>query len=232
MCVRSTEAEAARRILEKSEGGFEYVSGYYNKESTVLVRCTKCGELLERTYHHLTTHPNGCANCKRIEKDKKRAKQEAERQRLKLKAAARKADSAKQFRIVFCETCGKAFSTVNSRRKYCSDACQRSGLSYNNSSDDRLNKSNIVDRGITLQKLFDRDKGICQICGGACDYGDYFVRDNGVFVAGGLYPSKDHIVPLSKGGKHSWRNVRLAHRACNTNLYWKRQRFTPSRAAE
>lgn len=29
-------------------------------------------------------------------------------------------------------------------------------------------------------------------------------------------PSVDHVKPLAKGGKHSWRNVVLAHRICNT----------------
>ncbi|MDT2396282.1 HNH endonuclease [Enterococcus avium] len=25
----------------------------------------------------------------------------------------------------------------------------------------------------------------------------------------------DHVIPISKGGTHSWDNVRLAHRHCN-----------------
>jgi 5-methylcytosine-specific restriction endonuclease McrA len=28
--------------------------------------------------------------------------------------------------------------------------------------------------------------------------------------------SMDHLVPLSKGGDHSWANVALAHRSCNS----------------
>lgn len=233
---KNSEEEVGRKIKEKTGGLLEYLSGYTKKENPVLVRCNVCDEEYEVTFHHITTRFTGCLKCRELNSQEEKSRERLEKQatafRKKLKTAARKADNAKQFQIVFCETCGKALSTVDGRRKYCSDACQRAGSSYNNSSDDRLNKANIVDRGITLQKLFDRDKGVCQICGEACDYSDYLIRDNGVFIAGGLYPSKDHILPLSKGGKHSWRNVRLAHRACNTNLYWKRQRFTPSRAAE
>lgn len=33
---------------------------------------------------------------------------------------------------------------------------------------------------------------------------------------GDNYPSVDHIVPLAKGGLHSWDNVQLAHFKCNT----------------
>lgn len=31
-----------------------------------------------------------------------------------------------------------------------------------------------------------------------------------------LAPTTDHIVPLSKGGKHERRNCQLAHFKCNT----------------
>jgi 5-methylcytosine-specific restriction endonuclease McrA len=29
------------------------------------------------------------------------------------------------------------------------------------------------------------------------------------------YGSIDHVLPVSKGGTHTWNNVRLAHRGCN-----------------
>lgn len=67
--------------------------------------------------------------------------------------------------------------------------------------------------GITLKKLYDRDKGICQICGLICIYpGDPQSQ---------LYPSIDHIIPLNndpqKKGGHTWKNVQLAHRICNAH---------------
>ena len=54
-----------------------------------------------------------------------------------------------------------------------------------------------------------------QICGRPCDYEDYTV-DGDIFIAGNWYPSIDHVIPVSKGGRHSWDNVKLAHRLCNT----------------
>ena len=65
--------------------------------------------------------------------------------------------------------------------------------------------------GITLKKLYARDKGICQICGLICIYpGDPQSQ---------LYPSIDHIIPFNKDllkkGGHTWKNVQLAHRICN-----------------
>ena len=68
-----------------------------------------------------------------------------------------------------------------------------------------------TEQGITLKKLYARDKGVCQICGLICIYpGD---------SSGPLYPSIDHIIPLAndpqKRGGHTWKNVQLAHRLCN-----------------
>ena len=74
----------------------------------------------------------------------------------------------------------------------------------------------VVDRDISLDKLYSRDKGICYICGEKCDFKDYEER-NGHFIAGSNYPSIDHIIPIARGGKHAWDNVKLAHHKCNTN---------------
>lgn len=66
------------------------------------------------------------------------------------------------------------------------------------------------DRSISLKKLVERDGGICQICGKAVDYSDI---KNGHIRK--FYPTLDHIIPLSKGGTHTWNNVQLAHMMCN-----------------
>lgn len=73
----------------------------------------------------------------------------------------------------------------------------------------------MVDRDITLDKVFKKNKGRCHICGKECDINDYIVKD-GAFIAGNYYPSIDHVIPLAKGGQHSWDNVKLAHRICNS----------------
>ena len=67
------------------------------------------------------------------------------------------------------------------------------------------------DAAVNLRKLYDRDGGICALCGKPTDWAD--VYDDHV---GGLYPSIDHIRPLSKGGAHTWENVQLAHCYCNS----------------
>ena len=73
-----------------------------------------------------------------------------------------------------------------------------------------------VFKDITLEALFRRDKGVCHICGGQCDWEDMRYNADGYKIAGDMYPSIDHVMPVSKGGLHAWSNVRLAHRYCNT----------------
>lgn len=48
--------------------------------------------------------------------------------------------------------------------------------------------------------VYERDEGICGICGEAVDLAEFEV---------------DHIVPLAAGGEHSYWNVQVAHLGCN-----------------
>ena len=65
--------------------------------------------------------------------------------------------------------------------------------------------------GITLMKVYEKDHGICQICGKPCD-----VDDAKWGYIGPNYPTIDHIIALANGGSHTWGNVQLAHHLCNS----------------
>lgn len=67
------------------------------------------------------------------------------------------------------------------------------------------------DDEITIESVFDRDKGICKICGKPVDWNSKNEKGHPLR----LYPTIDHIVPFSKGGEHIWENVQLAHLGCN-----------------
>ena len=55
--------------------------------------------------------------------------------------------------------------------------------------------------GLTNQMLFVRDRQVCAYCGGR-----FMVREL----------SRDHVVPVSRGGKDAWTNTVTACRSCNT----------------
>jgi 5-methylcytosine-specific restriction endonuclease McrA len=66
-------------------------------------------------------------------------------------------------------------------------------------------KSGVEREHIDRHAIFERDGYRCQICG---------KKTRGKYPAPSS-PSLDHIIPLSKGGSHTWDNVRCAHFGCN-----------------
>lgn len=121
-----------------------------------------------------------------------------------------------------CAFCGETFFSQYPNKKYCSDECSRK--EKNRRKDKRIHKTKIIDFDITLQRLFKRDEGVCWICGCKCDWNDKRVSESGYEYPGNAYPTKDHVIPVSRGGAESWDNVRLACWKCNCmekqdNLY-------------
>lgn len=65
--------------------------------------------------------------------------------------------------------------------------------------------------------VFERDCGICQICGAAVDPERWHL---------------DHITPLSRGGEHSYANVQVSHPRCNQRKNRRLQEELPGDFAE
>lgn len=120
-----------------------------------------------------------------------------------------------------CKYCGTPFMTEYKKSKmFCSEECAHKHSHYLSKLAEKRRKGKItalekLDSDITLPLLFQRDKGICKICGTMCDWKDV-ENKNGFAVVGENYPSIDHIIPISKGGSHTWDNVQLAHKRCNS----------------
>lgn len=152
------------------------------------------------------------------EKERRRKEYEAKQQEW-AKIRARK-EAIKQANIAYwleyeaeheCEVCGKKYTAYYPTTKYCSDRCRRK----NTDRGKHRYKEITIDKGITLKSVADRDHNQCQICGLFVDWSDYIETDRAV-ICGDMYPSIDHIKPISLGGLHAWDNVQLAHRGCNT----------------
>lgn len=63
----------------------------------------------------------------------------------------------------------------------------------------RIRNAPIIE-SVSLDVIYKRDKAICQICLKPCRRTE---------------ASRDHVIPVSQGGEHSYRNIVLAHRLCN-----------------
>lgn len=219
--LRNDVDDVAIKIREISDGLLEYISGYETKDSPIRVKCSKCGGEFVRTFHHLTTHkPIICPGCHKLERERAAAKIEAEREhrreerkkRIELRKAETERKRLERLIPHPCPVCG----TMTTRLKYCSDDCRIKANNKSKESRRRVKiKNATIDKDITVKGLFLRDCGVCAICGEPCDFNDYIVKD-GFTVCGNNYPSIDHIIPLAKGGQHSWDNVQLAHRLCNS----------------
>lgn len=222
--------------------GFDYVGGYVSARKPITVRCRDCGRTFERQAHIFRDVANGtwtagneCPLCRQDKQDKRKREQEAEREERRIKAeheaqeaAKRKAErlsrkvgneTTKRLATHVCKNCGVEFCqmvTGYNSEKYCSERCQIRWLNRHRS-EKRYNTlmARRHDNNISLERLFNRDKGICYLCGGACDWSDGETKGS-TFVAGNNYPSIDHVIAVTKGGTHTWDNIRLAHRICNT----------------
>lgn len=212
-----------KRIAEKYTD-FEYAGNYTGSNGTVDLKCKACGSIITRNSATLRKSDKRivCEYCYEAEQEQKEAERkqrEAEREEMHfqkrkehIKAEVKRIATSKRI----CKGCGESFRAIAKNTICCSAECQRR---YTNAVNDRNRRAKIknalVDTDITLERVYEKDDGICYLCGDACEWIDY-TDDNGVFIAGESYPSIDHVIPLSKGGKHSWSNVRLAHMYCNT----------------
>ena len=71
----------------------------------------------------------------------------------------------------------------------------------------RARQKNAYVSRVSTKKIYERDKGICQICGKPIDLKCKPPHPMSLSI--------DHIIPLSLGGTHQPSNVQIAHMICN-----------------
>lgn len=119
-----------------------------------------------------------------------------------------------------CKNCGKEFyanSIYQKDRKFCSRKCfldfidaeegSTKGRFTDWSQRKRAKEYGVEFEKINIEKIYERDKWTCQICGEKVD--------NSLTWPNPMSATIDHIIPLSKGGTHTKDNVQLAHASCN-----------------
>ncbi len=126
-----------------------------------------------------------------------------------------------------CEQCGNEFESYNDVR-FCSPTCvgkhqtqQAIENNYYNapreifptkrSRREWLRRKRIREQwveDVKIEVLIERDKGICQLCKKPVRLDVPYTHP--------LAPTRDHIIPINKGGEHSYANCQLACRDCNT----------------
>lgn len=121
-----------------------------------------------------------------------------------------------------CKWCGEIFTPEygSKKRVYCSDECGKKSGRESMKVAKRKRKYAELARAdndcyynpISLKRLYDRDGGKCGICGKKVDWS---LQRSGKQGPHPMCATRDHIIPVSCGGAHTWNNVRLAHMTCN-----------------
>lgn len=221
--VLKADGEVARFIEERMPEA-EYAGNYTGADGRVDLRCKQCGTIFNRSMISVRKGHCACPDCTKRKADEasaareeveriKAEEKERKRKEREAKAQERKAEEERKRteREHPCPVCG----TITHRPKFCSNECYRKTVNQRGELRRRnLIKSALIDKDISVDGLYRRDKGICALCGKPCNLEDYTMLD-GIKICGDWYPSVDHIIPLAKGGLHSWDNVQLAHRRCN-----------------
>lgn len=219
--VRSNDwhhAQFAEEITKKAEAAGFTIVGDPTRRGTV-VKCNTCGTVREITCTTTRDMPS-CPKCRARETAERSEKREAEKaERIARKAARAEANKRRRAaaRLVTiltprtCPRCGTVFHSTRPRDVYCSKEC--SDREWSGDPRRRARKYGVeYETGITLGKLVARDGLTCYICGKTCDWND---RRWGNL--GPDYPTRDHVVPLAKGGTHTWDNVKVACARCNSD---------------
>lgn len=169
------------------------------KQKVYVKECAICGEIFETTIKRKLTCSDVC-----------RKKYEC----IKSREISLKKNASK---VCICKVCGKKFTPIygSKNRTYCCEehkefaekiekCARRKKYTAHRK---RQMKSAFVEP-VYLKKLYDSAKGICGICGRHVEFDKSPTNEWGL--------TRDHIVPLSKGGKHCMDNCQIAHRLCNS----------------
>ena len=214
----------------KYKNKYEYIDRENNQnaftEDIHIIKCLKCGQLIKRKGKTLLYSKFNCNHLTDEEIKQRRLKNEINKTLSELSKEIKDINNRNELfekelsKIKECEYCGRIFYAKD-YNWYCSDICKATMKKEKQKAHKRLReakakKNGKIEWNISLEKLIQRDEGICKICGRQVDTEDYYYTEEGYFIAGDNYPSIDHIIPLAKGGTHTWNNIQLAHRHCNS----------------
>ena len=219
-CYKEQRKKQNRERYRKENG----LSDKYDYEG--VKKCKVCNADIS----HMKVNAMYCSNsCKQMAGDRRKGHKPKEEYlkivgeqrkqrlaRLEIEKARKKLRDEKELTRP-CVECGTPFYNPQPLALTCSPLCskRRKNRIKQLRNSKRLNEHNIVDKDITLQKLFKKYSGICYLCGKECDFNDKVITEEGYTIVGKTYPSIEHVIAISKGGMHSWDNVNLAHHYCN-----------------
>lgn len=157
------------------------------------VRCVDCGESF--TARPGKSKCNSCLECVTCGKA------------LPNRRVAYCSDACRQPEIVpvakTCRECASVFETVFANQSSCSESCTK----VHNRRMRRTRLAGVVTEIFDFGQVCERDAWTCQLCSKPVD--------KALMHPHPFSRSLDHIVPISRGGAHTFANAQLAHLRCN-----------------
>ena len=192
--TRFCSRDCAYRTKTAQAAGPRRAPRPYERKPPRLRACAQCGETFEARLGSL------CSNACRME----RAKQAARESAKKGSVRDRSPRTCRECSVIFIPVYGMK------RRSFCSqNCCDRSGRRTARLKGKARKRSATVE-SVNPTRVFERDGWRCHLCAGLT-----LKAKRGTYHPNA--PELDHIVPLSKGGEHSYRNTACAHRKCNAD---------------
>lgn len=158
-------------------------------------------------------HVNTCSICGTVFSShypRKRCGEECDREHER-RCSYQKGKRRKPRDVLVCKECGSEFMPEygDKKRKYCSEVCLRRSMRRERKQRERARMRNARVETVNAVEVFSRDKWRCQLCKKKLKRSDRGTTKDSA-------PELDHIVPLSKGGEHSYRNTQCVCRRCNS----------------
>ena len=203
-----------KKFIEKFKAKYPtliYIGGYQHSDKSIQVKCNICNNVFNISAQCIRKgHSTSCLNCINKENKIKKTQNKINKYINKLKF---------KYDIMRKKEINKIASILKRNTQYIQkcNKCDKEYIEHTKSAYCPMCRKTIHHHhsGKSLKKLYERDKGICYICGDKCDWEDKRIV-KGTTIVGNTYPSIDHIIPLAKGGTDEWNNLGLAHMRCNT----------------
>lgn len=112
-----------------------------------------------------------------------------------------------------CKECGGKYTTLMRGSRpasvYCSNRCARAEEKRQRRIREKDRTDTAVHGHITFREVYFRSGGCCYLCG---QFAPRRLRGSAHWAE----PTIDHVIPLNRGGVHSYENTKIAHRLCNS----------------